>query len=92
MITYGVELVTKPGLVSTSDQARSGGATKRRRDVTVRKSYAFGRNRVDVRRWNLAIPLATQFPVTQIIGQKDHDVRFGEIAFVGVRLAKHYYR
>ena len=70
-----IELVTKPSLIPPRQNTRSRCTAKRGRHVALSKTNSAGRNRIDVRRRDLIVPLATKFAIAQIVRHNNDDIR-----------------
>ena len=69
-----IEFITKACRRSAGKQPRTRRAAIRTSNVTGSKPHTIGCNRIDMRRGDFGIPLATEFAVTKIIGKEDDDV------------------
>ena len=70
----GVEFEPETGLVTPGQQARAGGGTEGGGDVALGESNPAGRERINVRRRNLGIALASEFTVAEVVREEDDDI------------------
>ncbi len=70
----GIELITEACRNSPGEQARPGRAAIGTGDIAGGEPNAVRRDRVDMRRWNLGIPLTAELPITEVIREEDNDV------------------
>ena len=79
--TDGIKFKTETGLVATGEQRGAGGGAERGGDVTVGEAHAAGREGIEVRCGDFFAAVATEFAVTEIVGDDKDDVgarlRFG---------------
>ena len=69
-----IELISKSRLVSSRHQPCTRGAAIRCRNITARESDSTLRDRIDMGRRYLRIPLASKLSIPKVVGDQQDDI------------------